>query len=393
MKSLFLLLILFSISIAGFSKTLNLDSYLKTYYDNAEYKKCYDLTRVIAKGNYSGYSLTPFGIKFNDNITYVSSEMKYYELHSLYIINPNAFYYNYITQNDAVLKYFSKEDIYPKFLNWVDSLYNSPIVDDMKILVDNALSNNPIRVDKITEIKNDVFQTVKLNDAYKYLSVDTISRDKIFKVDNSDLVKFMNKYKNVDLLNLHSEDFDLMSSTFTPSGKTMAIQNDAYYFFKNLFKIKRFVNEKQIYDYLYTNTNFTNAEKIFVTYYFFKAFLSYALKSNTTYSEYSNIEKIIVFRATVCNGYSVILKHFLNRNNIECYHITLNTKIGSHANNILVYNNKVYYVDITWGIYFKDINTLKDKANIKTLSYIQDIDNKTDYNKITYLKNVIKKGS
>ncbi len=393
MKRLFILLILFSISITGFSKTLNLDTYLKTYYDNAEYKKCYDLTRVIAKGSYSGYSLTPFGIKFNDNITYISSEMKYYELHSLYNINSDAFYYNYIVQNDAILKYFSKEDVYPKFLNWIDSLYNTPIIDEFKILVDNALSSHPIEIDDIKEIKSDIRQTLKLSELYNFLSKkDTIARDKIFKVNNSNLVKFMSKYKNVDLLNLYSEDFDLMNSTKSPSGKVMSIQNDAYVFFKNVIRTKRFINEKQICDYLYTNTNFSDSEKIFVTYYFFRAFLSYAQKNTTTYTNYTNIEKIILYRTTICNGYAIILKHFLNKNNIECYHITLSTNNGLHANNILVFKNKVYYVDLTWDIYFKNINTFSN-SKIKSLGYIIMIDESTDCNRINYLKNVIKKGS
>lgn len=59
----------------------------------------------------------------------------------------------------------------------------------------------------------------------------------------------------------------------------------------------------------------------------------------------------LITKRTVCAGYAVILKEFMDRNNIECEFVRGGTKKGKtsgHAWNIVTINGKKYPVDLTW---------------------------------------------
>lgn len=402
-----LVLILIIVSTNTFAKSVNLDNYLKNYYDSGNFQKCYELTKIINKGYYSDYYFKPFGIKYNDKVDYISSKTKYYEFHSLQHIDINSFNYHYMIQNDEVLKYFTKDELYPQFLKWVDSLYHIPNINEFGILLNNNLSAKPKNCDVIKEIKDDVRLTFKLSEIYKFLSkTDTIARNNIFRIDNSDLINFMSVYKNVDLLSLYTPDFDYLNCWVHLSGRKTDIQKNASDFFKEVCKKNRFINEEQISNYLYNN-NLTQKQKMFVTFYFFSNLLEYSKKTNTNFTEYSDIEKIILYKATVCNGYSNILQHFLTKINVECYKIRFKTNSAEHACNIMVIDNKAYYVDLTWGLYFKEINLLKNTTiitpgfdardikydKIKSLDFVLEFYNNEYKSTKEHLINIIKKGS
>lgn len=389
---------------------MDMDIYLQKMYANKDFDNCYKLSKIVSAKNYSEYTLAPFNIKFKESMIFVSDSAKYYEYKSLKEINIETFYYFYAIKNEEVSKYFNKTEVYPKFISWVDSLYNSPIDDGFDEAMDNKYSKKYRYVDDIPVIKNERLKNFKLAEIYKKLYIsDTISLKKIFNVDNSELIKIVKNRneKESDLLNLPSDDFNIAECIAYPKYENILVKDSICRYFYNLFNNKRFITEDQIFNYLFLGTNFTDEEKMFVSFYFINCFLQY--NKSGKYIEYSDINKILLYRQTVCNGYALLLRHFLTKNNIECYKITINTNIDSHANNIVVINNKVYYVDVTWSVYYRDINNYPQQAiiskyqtnpvkinysNIKNFTYIVDIDD-SDYfrvvDKFKYLVN--KKGS
>lgn len=59
----------------------------------------------------------------------------------------------------------------------------------------------------------------------------------------------------------------------------------------------------------------------------------------------------LITKQTVCAGYAVILKEFMDRNNIECEFVRGGTKSGQasgHAWNIVTIDEKKYPIDLTW---------------------------------------------
>ena len=364
-----ILFILFLISNNSFAKTVNLDDYLENFYNHKEYKKCYDLAMIIKRENFGEYYLEKFDIKYNCKFEYISNKTEYYLYNSLKHIDIESFYYLYVIKNDIVSKYLEKSE-YSKFINWCDSLYHAPEGIDNK-----------------TNVKN----RFKLNEIYKLLmKTDIESANCIFDVDNSELIRIVKNRQVLNVLNLPSKDFTLIPIDVDYSTVISDIQSDLCKYFNELFENYKFVNEQQIVEFLFDNTHFTDEEKMLVSYYFIHQFISYDMTSGM--NSYNEIHDIILYRSTVCNGYAQLLNYLLRKNDIKSYHITLKCpwkNFDLHANNLVVINNRVYYVDVTWDIYYRDINTLPDKKiikkdnilktfdyiNIKNFDYIIDVEN------------------
>jgi hypothetical protein len=387
----------------SFGKTIDMDTHLSNLFNNQQYDKCYKLSKIISSNKYSEYVLAPYGIKYKESYVFVSDSAKYFEYTALRAYDLNTFNYFYMIKNKEVLSIFNKSDVYPAFINWADSLYNSPIINEFGLLVDNYISAKYKNVDDIPEIKNEHFKRGKLLEIYKFLKeTDSVTCSKIFSVDNKSLVKIVKNRGNKNLLNLPSDDFNYRTC-HVYWGKKDIIQDTIYRYFDSLFKVKRFINKEQISEFLFNNTNFTNEEKMFVSFYFIKAFLTYNKVGK--FVNKVDIDKMILHGETVCNGYALLLQYFLNQNNIQCFKITFQTDKDKHANNLVVIDNKVYYVDVTWGIYYKDIKEMPNNkiitewqiepvklnySNIKNFNYIEDVIG-YDIGIITEFKNILNK--
>ena len=87
----------------------------------------------------------------------------------------------------------------------------------------------------------------------------------------------------------------------------------------------------------------------------------------------------IVSSKTVCAGYAVILKEFLDRQNIRCHYISglvpeENNNYGGHAWNVVEIDGKLYPFDLTWE------NTEYRKGNNTSFDYFgQDIEKFNQY--------------
>jgi hypothetical protein len=388
------------------AKTVNLDPVLKDFFETKQFSNCYKLAKVINSGRYSSYTLSPFGVKYKEDNVYISSQAQEFEFKSLYLSNRASFYTSYINRTSEILKYFKKDEIHPQFLIWADSIFNSPIPDQFGLLVDNYIERKYKRGDDIPEIRDEMRKTMKLNEIYNFLkSTDTVALHKIFDIDNSELISLVKNRKVADLMTLDSKGFNIRTHIVYSNSKEDPIQNELYILFEKFNKSKRLVNKDQIIRFLYRNTKFTKQEKAFVTFYFVKSFLRYCNKDNSKFTEYSDIDNIVLYKTTVCNGYALLYQFLLKSADVECYHISL--KEIAHANNIVVINNKAYYVDVTWGIYCKEIGTFKkstikstfdleinpyDYKEINDFSYIKYVNNIDDaVGFVSYLNNTCKK--
>ena len=391
-NSLIILLIIVTNSLSA--KTVDLNKMLRDAYNNKEYDKCYSYCKTIIKfsanlkhpKNLNKKSLYPM-VKYKSNISYRYDSLTYYELKSLKEIDINQFYYVYFLRKN----YLKKDSTYCDFLSWVGSLYNSPI----KVGFDNT---------KNSEL-NEIFKMLK-----KY---DTLAFNEIFHIDNSELVNIVKNRTEKNVLNMTSNHFDIdyAVSKSDINFKLCNIQIKLSNYFETLVNKKRFMDEEQVLDFLFKNTNFTDEEKMMVSYYFVNKYLVWCGAYDESGS-YNNIDKIVLNRLTPCNGFSLLLQSLLSKNGIECNLVGLETKsVGKfilHANNIVVIKNKVYYVDATWGVYYKEINKLPnsvvcvgdskypfDYKKIKSLDYIifmQKYHKDTKRKDVDDILDLIKKG-
>jgi transglutaminase/protease-like cytokinesis protein 3 len=183
-------------------------------------------------------------------------------------------------------------------------------------------------------------------------------------------------------------DIDYAVSKSDINSKLSNIQIKLSNYFETLVNEKRFMNEEQVLNFLFKNTNFTDEEKMMVSYYFVNKYLVWCGAYDKAGS-YSNIDKIVLSRLTPCNGFSLLLQSLLSKNGIECNLVGLEIKsVGIlHANNIVILNKKVYYVDATWGVYYKEINKLPNSVVVS--SYVGDSKYTFEYKKIKSLDYII----
>jgi hypothetical protein len=359
------------------AKTIDLDPYFAKEFNKKEYKKCYKLCQIynnylynqIHQQNYNKSTLKEFGIIWKEGNAYTSDSTSFYEFKSLFIIDRNLFNYHYAIKNEVVSKWFNRDSINPSFIIWADSMYNTPVIGNYKI---------------------EIYRKSWLIGVYRYLQTsDTATFNRIFRIDNSDLIKLVKNRSDKDLLSLYSSEFNLRKTSVYRKNKLTKIQNDIILYYDKLFKQKSFLTIEQIQEFLFVNTHFTDEENMFVAYYFTNQYLTY---SNPVKEFCSNgkFDDIILYRLGICSDYSHLLGNLLHRAGLKSWEVMLETDIkqfGSnlHANNIVMINNKFYYVDATWDIYFRDFNSFEKSKLVKN----HGLDVKLDYSKVKDMSYII----
>ena len=313
MKSVILIIFIF-FSSQIFAKTINLDPYFSKCFNKKDYKKCYELCKIYNnylynqnhKQNYNKSTFKEFGIVWKSENEYISDSIHFFEFKSLYEIDKNLFYYNFAIKNEIVIKYFDKNEIYPVFVKWADSLYHTPIANNYKI---------------------EIYRKSWLIGVYKYIkNTDTTDFNKIFKLDNNDLVNLLKRRTEKDLLNLPSIEFNLRQCIIYGSPKASNFQEELNMHFVNLFSKKRFLTLEQVEKYLFEKTNLTKEEKMVVAYYLTKNLLIYRNPSEEFCAE-GKIERMILYREAICEGYATLLVKLLNDSGIYAWKIHLEVDI------------------------------------------------------------------
>ncbi len=129
----------------------------------------------------------------------------------------------------------------------------------------------------------------------------------------------------------------------------------------------------------YIPSNWDDLTKVIYIYDKLKKDIMYDPKYESKTSKDIRSLRGIVSSKTVCAGYAVILKEFLDRQNIRCHYISglvpeENNNYGGHAWNVVEIDGKLYPFDLTWE------NTEYRKGNNTSFDYFgQDIEKFNQY--------------
>ena len=129
----------------------------------------------------------------------------------------------------------------------------------------------------------------------------------------------------------------------------------------------------------YIPSNWDDLTKVIYIYDKLKKDIMYDPKYESKTSKDIRSLRGIVSSKTVCAGYAVILKEFLDRQNIRCLYISglvpeENNNYGGHAWNVVEIDGKLYPFDLTWE------NTEYRKGNNTSFDYFgQDIEKFNQY--------------
>lgn len=103
------------------------------------------------------------------------------------------------------------------------------------------------------------------------------------------------------------------------------------------------------------NPNWSEIQKLLYIYERLKRGIMYDPKFEYKLSSEIRSLRGLITKQTVCAGYAMILKEFMDRNNISCEYVEGHTKIdsngqrsGGHAWNIVNIGDKKYPIDLTW---------------------------------------------
>lgn len=103
------------------------------------------------------------------------------------------------------------------------------------------------------------------------------------------------------------------------------------------------------------NKNWSDIQKLLYVYDRLKTGIMYDPKFEQKLSSEIRSLRGLITKQTVCAGYAMILKEFMDRNNISCEYVEGHTKIdnngqriGGHAWNIITIDGKKYPIDLTW---------------------------------------------
>lgn len=103
------------------------------------------------------------------------------------------------------------------------------------------------------------------------------------------------------------------------------------------------------------NKNWSDIQKLFYVYDRLKTGIMYDPKFEYKLSSEIRSLRGLITKQTVCAGYAMILKEFMDRNSINCEYVEGHTKIdsngqriGGHAWNIINIGGKKYPIDLTW---------------------------------------------
>lgn len=117
---------------------------------------------------------------------------------------------------------------------------------------------------------------------------------------------------------------------------------------------------------------YSDLEKIIYIYNYLKKDIMYDPKYETESSDKIRTLRGLIFKQTVCAGYSIIFKELLDRQDIECEYVegislkdeSTGKKNRGHAWNIVTLNGKKYGFDLTWE------NSQYRKGNFHTYHYL-----------------------
>lgn len=103
------------------------------------------------------------------------------------------------------------------------------------------------------------------------------------------------------------------------------------------------------------NKNWSDIQKLIYIYDKLKREIMYDPKFEHKLSSEIRSLRGLITKQTVCAGYAMILKEFMDRNDINCEYVEGHTKIdsngqrtGGHAWNIVTIDGKKYPIDLTW---------------------------------------------
>lgn len=103
------------------------------------------------------------------------------------------------------------------------------------------------------------------------------------------------------------------------------------------------------------NRNWSDIQKLLYVYDRLKTGIMYDPKFEHKPSNETRSLRGLITKQTVCAGYAMILKEFMDRNGINCEYVEGHTKIdnngqrtGGHAWNIINIDGKKYPIDLTW---------------------------------------------
>lgn len=103
------------------------------------------------------------------------------------------------------------------------------------------------------------------------------------------------------------------------------------------------------------NKNWSDIQKLLYVYDRLKTGIMYDPKFEHKLSSEIRSLRGLITKQTVCAGYAMILKEFMDRNGIDCEyaegHTRINNngqRIGAHAWNIVTIDGKKYPIDLTW---------------------------------------------
>ena len=99
------------------------------------------------------------------------------------------------------------------------------------------------------------------------------------------------------------------------------------------------------------NKNWSDIQKLLYIYDRLKTGIMYDPKFEHKLSSEIRSLRGLITKQTVCSGYALILKEFMDRNNISCEYVEGYTKANGtdgHSWNIVNINGKKYPIDLTW---------------------------------------------
>ncbi len=99
------------------------------------------------------------------------------------------------------------------------------------------------------------------------------------------------------------------------------------------------------------NRNWSDIQKLVYIYDRLKSGIMYDPKHEQKFSRETRSLRGLLTKQTICAGYSLIFKEFMDRNNIKCEFARggiVSGKVSGHAWNIVTIDGKKYPIDLTW---------------------------------------------
>ncbi len=204
---------------------------------------------------------------------------------------------------------------------------------------------------KITFYKDDPFDENYIN-----LMCQTHPNDRfLIEVQNtkgitSDMIRKLNPNVAIRIAGGYDEDrVNVKGKWKFTNGETGAFYTEAVIYTRNE-TIKILEEMEKIESGI--NSNWSDIQKLVYIYDRLKSGIMYDPKFEQKLSSEVRSLRGLITRQTVCAGYAMILKEFMDRWGIECEFVEGYThndgKTGAHAWNIITINGKKYPIDLTW---------------------------------------------